>query len=162
MNKSIILQDEILKRTCKELYNAGLNFFKIASLLELSTNKVRDIFKQLNITEPYPQNVENERLINEILYDVGMPIAQDTIIAIEKDRFKQYAELEANCLSLMCKMVKYYDKIPEGDPKMDAFKAQLVSSFIKITHQAYEGVLKDYKAETKTENKIEVKIIEAI
>lgn len=146
--KTNILPLKILEKTVKELfYTAGMNVMQIAEVLNLKTSEVKE---HLNTNEIYPPVKLNNELANVILYDANLPVARETIINTEKSRFEKYAEIEQKSLSIMSKLLDFYEKEPIGvDLSEDRFKANLAIEFIKATQQCREELLKKYEIDKK-------------
>lgn len=153
----------IIDKTCKELYNAGMNVYQIAEKLNLD---VEDVAKAAECGDKsYPAVKPNAALINKILYDADVPIATDAVIMIEKDRYKSYAMIEQKSLQIMHEMLEHYSKEPSGDLELDKFKLNLVSSLVKTTQQCREELLKKYAIDKNSEtvenaNKLHIEFVE--
>lgn len=149
------LPDELLEKTCKALYDAGLDIVKISKALKVKTSRIREFVP--SVLEKNPNEL-NQALVDEILYDSNVPIAKEAIVKIEKTRYQYYADLEESCLRVMTNLLNYYEAIPEGDAKTDQFKAQLAASFIKSTQSAREEVLRKYEIDTNFKKKDTLKV----
>lgn len=171
---SISLPNVIFERTVKELYNAGLKVTKISEALNVSAAEVRSALgiDKNDTSNDYPpayfdqQGKVDDQIIHKILYDSNVPLAQDLIIRLEKERFKKYSEVEQSCLDMMLSLLSFYkDNYPVGEElKIDKFKAELANNFIKATHQCREEILRKYEIESQsslnsTSKAIEVKIV---
>lgn len=158
----VILPSNILHKTCAELYKAGMNVYQIAQQLSLDPNAVRTMLN-LSEDESYPVNPIDQALCDRILYDANEPVATEVVIASEKDRFAQYSAVESRCLEIMQKLLNYYTQQPEGDTKLDAFKANLAATFIKATQQCRTELLQKYAvdamAEAKSAPKVSVEFV---
>lgn len=160
---STILPSTIIEKTCKELYNAGMNIYQIADTLSL---EVEDVAKAAECGDrSYPPVKPNNALINKILYDADVPIATEAVVMIEKDRYKAYAMIEQKSLQIMQEMLEHYSKEPSGDLEQDKFKLNLVSSLVKTTQQCREELLKKYAIDKNSEaiesaNKLHIEFVE--
>ena len=153
-----ILPIKIAEKVCKELFNAGLNVYQIGEQLSLKPTVVRSYLKT---DKSYPDAERNDKLINEILYNANLPVAQEVIIETEKSRYENYALVERKSLKIMLQLLEYYENIdPGGDLEIDEFKASLAKDFIKATQQCREELLKKYEIDKKTEdNSIKLEFI---
>lgn len=158
---SIILKDNLLDMVVKRLYKAGLDVHKIARAIGVQVHEVRK-YLPADADGDYPDVELNQQLIDEILYDANVPIAKDAIVAIEKTRYQHYAQLEETCLRIMNNLLLHYEKIPLGDEKMDRFKAQMASNFIKATQSAREEVLKKYEIDRASSQKQDTITVEVV
>lgn len=147
---STILPNAITAKTCKELYNAGMNIYQIAETLQLNLDLV------IEYTEcgenSYPPVKADNILINKILYDANVPIATEAVVMVEKDRFKAYAQIEQQSLSIMQNLLTYYSQVPPGDLKTDTYIKDLVTSLVKTTQSCREELLKKYAIDKTAEN----------
>lgn len=147
----------ISERVVKELAKAGLGDAQIAEALNISIIEVKKYTK--NIERPKDPNM---RLANQILYDANMPIASSQIIENEKERFKEYCNLEAKCIKLMEKLLDYYMDAPPGDLAVDRLRATLAKDFISATHHVREELIAKYgidKAAEAGDSKIKIEFI---
>lgn len=142
--KNGILPVELLETTVQRLWGAGMTTYHIGQALNLTSTQVVK-FLPKDRKSDYPDVKLNQQLVDEILYDVNIPIAKDAIVAIEKTRYQHYAQLEETCLRIMNNLLLHYEKMPMGDDKIDRFKAQMAANFIKATQSAREEVLRKYE-----------------
>lgn len=160
--KNQIIPISVLERTCKELYNAGMNLWQISKALNLDSNEVRKYLKDCDLS-PTLQRERNEALINEILYEANVPIATSEIVRIEKDRYAKYSEVESKCLSVMLQLLDFYERAESGDIEVDKFKAQLAANFIKATQAARDEIVRKYELETKVgDNTLRIEFVEPL
>lgn len=158
---SLVLQENLLDITIKRLWQAGMDVHKIARALNIQVTEIRKRLPS-DADSDYPNAELNQQLIDEILYDANIPIAKDTIVSIEKARYQHYAQLEETCLRVMNNLLLHYEKVPIGDEKMDRFKAQMASNFIKATQSAREEILKKYEIDKNAVNKQDTIQIEVV
>ena len=65
----------VMDRLINELYNNGLNVYKIAKLLEITPESVREYLPEKSPNYPSNSTDENNPLIQKILYDFYMPLS---------------------------------------------------------------------------------------
>lgn len=158
-----VMPSAIIDKTCKELYNAGMNIYQIADTLQVD---VEDVAKATNCgNKSYPAVKPNAALIDKILYDANIPIATEAVVMIERDRYKAYAAIEQKSLRIMQEMLDYYANQPSGDLDLDKFKLSLVSSLVKTTQQCRDELLKKYAIDKNSEdienaNKLTIEFVE--
>lgn len=167
MYKRKVLDNNILEKLITELWNANMYAGDIANKLGIQFSTLKSIASNLPIekdsSRKVPKGDTNFELVNKILYDADIPIATDAIINVEKQRFEEYRNIEAKCLSIMRKLLNYYDdKLTQGDmedaERRDA--ARVANDFIKATHNVRDELLKQYALDNERNKKREERVLD--
>lgn len=144
LNANSLLPVNIIDSTINALYNAGMSIVSIGEKLNMDISEIKKYLPKdcSNIKS----NVEpNNKIINEILYNNGNVIAKNEIINIEKKRWDLYNQIENRALKIMDDLLRIYALEPTGqDLKIDAFKAQLASNFIRETQKTRDELYAHY------------------
>lgn len=157
MSKQLGVANQVQDKLIRELYNAGLNIYRISTALDLPINIVREAFG--GTVEPYPKKPIDENLVDKILYENNYPVALEIVISNEKERYAEYSKLEQNCLNIMNKLLSYYASQPIGvDIRSDQFTAKLASDFIKATHSARQELIQKYAIDKQMEEREMLKV----
>lgn len=159
VSKALPIAIKVEQALIHSLYDAGMNMFKIADVLDITFKEVQTAWPEGKAPNPYPTNEANYKLIEAILYEHNYPVSVDVVVNNEKERYAVYSRLEKRCLDTMEKMLAYYASLPIGiDEKQDRFVASLAKDFIRVTHQARQELIQKYAIDKTSEQDKGVRI----
>lgn len=127
-----------------ELHRAGLDIYAISKETGLPLSEVEALLGLDESTPPEQYDAtahpvtQNNLAILELL---GKGISVQQWVSDDKQRLLRYSEIEEKCLNLMARLVDSYSEIPEGDLKVDAFKARLANDFLRATQEVRNELL---------------------
>lgn len=149
-------------RLALELHRAGLDIYSISKETGLTLAEIEQL---LGLNEDTPAQeyastahpvTKNNEAILELL---GKGLSTSQWLSDDRQRLSKYSEIEDKCLNLMSRLVDQYSAIPEGDLKVDSFKAKLANDFLRATSDVRRELL-DRFAPAKTAEKDEEKAID--